>query len=68
MFKYKYILILNVRELKQEKLMHQGVTCQQWWWNKPEDMIFYNCDFMKQYRNALNNNKNTVPGHGYFAN
>ena len=35
--------------------------------DKPEDMIFYNHDFMKQYHDAPNNNKNTVPSHGYFA-
>ena len=35
--------------------------------DKSEDMIFYNCDFTKQYHNAPNNKKNTVPGHGYFA-
>ena len=37
--------------------------------DKPEDMIFYNRAFMKQYmyHDALNNKKNTVPGHGYFA-
>ena len=33
-------------------------------WN---EMIFYNRDFMKQYHDAPNNKKNTVPGHGYFA-
>ena len=31
--------------------------------DKSEDMIFYNCDFTKQYHNAPNNKKNTVPGH-----
>ena len=35
--------------------------------DKPEDMIIYNRDFMKQYHDAPNNTKNTVPGHGYFA-
>ena len=30
-------------------------------------MIFYNRDFMKQYHDAPNNKKNTVPGHGSFA-
>ena len=35
--------------------------------DKPEDMILYNRDFMKQYHDAPNNKKNTVPGHGYFA-
>ena len=35
--------------------------------DKPEEMIFYNRDFMKQYHDAPNNKKNTVPGHGYFA-
>ena len=35
--------------------------------DKPEEMIFCNCDFMKQYHDAPNNKKNTVPGHGYFA-
>ena len=35
--------------------------------DKPEDIIFYNRDFMKQYYDALNCKKNTVPGHGYFA-
>ena len=35
--------------------------------DKPEEMIFYNRDFMKQYHDALNNKKNTVPGHEYFA-
>ena len=35
--------------------------------DKPEDMIFYNRDFMKQYHDAPNNKKNTLPGHGYFA-
>ena len=34
--------------------------------DKPEDMIFYNRDFMKQYHDAPNNKKNTVPGYGYF--
>ena len=34
--------------------------------DKPEDMIFYHCDFMK-YHDAPNNKKNTVPGHDYFA-
>ena len=35
--------------------------------DKPEEMIFYNRDFMKQYHDAPNHKKNTVPGHGYFA-
>ena len=35
--------------------------------DKPEEMVFYNRDFMKQYHDAPNNKKNTVPGHGYFA-
>ena len=30
-------------------------------------MIFYNRDFMKQYHDAPNNKKNTVPGHGLFC-
>ena len=34
--------------------------------DKPGD-IFYNRDFVKQYHDAPNNKKNTVPGHGYFA-
>ena len=34
--------------------------------DKAEDMIFHNCDFMKQYHDAPNNKTNTVPGHGYF--
>lgn len=36
--------------------------------DKPEEMIFYNRDFMKQYHDAPNNKKNTVPGHGYLLN
>ena len=28
--------------------------------DKPEDVIFYNRDFMKQYHDAPNNKKNTV--------
>ena len=35
--------------------------------DQPEEMIFYNRDFMKQYHDAPNNKKNTIPGHGYFA-
>ena len=35
--------------------------------DKPEEMIFYNRDFMKKSHDAPNNKKNTVPGHGYFA-
>ena len=35
--------------------------------DKPQEMIFYNRDFMKQYHDAPNNKKNTVSGHGYFA-
>ena len=35
--------------------------------DKPEEMIFYNRDFMKKYHDAPNNKKNTIPGHGYFA-
>ena len=35
--------------------------------DKPKDMIFYNRYFMRQYHDAPNNKKNTVPGHGYFA-
>ena len=35
--------------------------------DKPEDMIFCNHYFMKQYHDAPNNKKNTLPGHGYFA-
>jgi len=34
--------------------------------DKPEDMIFYNRDFMKQYHDAPNKVM-AVPGHGYFA-
>ena len=35
--------------------------------DKPEKMIFQNRDFMKQYHDAPNNKKNTIPAHGYFA-
>ena len=35
--------------------------------DKPEEIIFYNRDFMKQYHDAPNNKKNIVPGHGYLA-
>ena len=37
--------------------------------DKPEDMMFYkyNRDFMKQYHDAPNNKKNTVPGHAKLA-
>ena len=62
MFEYKYIERARAETRKCARGYMSAMMV-----DKPEGMIFYNRDFMKQYHDAPNNKKNTVPGHGSFA-
>lgn len=34
---------------------------------RPENLFFYNRNYLKEYLGANNNQKNSVPGHGHFS-
>ena len=35
--------------------------------NRPENQFFYNREYLKEYLGVTNNQKSSVPGHGYFS-
>ena len=35
--------------------------------DRPENQFFYNREYLKEYLGVINNQKSSVPGHGYFS-
>ena len=35
--------------------------------DRPENHFFYNCEYLKEHLGVTNNQKSSVPGHGYFS-
>ena len=44
-----------------------GMFLHFWSGERPENLLFYNRDYLNEYLGANNNQKNSVPGHGHFS-